>query len=116
MEPWRNPLILRARSDTPLGEFGNDAYVLGRDHGSDTISESDGSSGNTDVVQFLSGIDVEQLWFRQIGKGKSLSMEVSAIGTDDKRIVDKWYTRNQYHIERFETADGHILLDSQVQA
>ena len=59
---------------------------------------------------------MEQLWFREVGKGKNTSLEVSVIGTDDKFIIDKWYAGSQYRVEQFKTADGdRTLMESQVQ-
>jgi len=104
-----------AGNDTLIGGLGDDTYLLGRGYGTDTVSENDASAGNADIVRFLAGINVEQLWFREVGKGKSTSLEVSVVGTDDKFIIDKWYAGDEYHVERFETADGKVLLDSQVQ-
>lgn len=104
-----------AGNDTLLGGLGNDTYLLGRGYGTDTVIENDASSGNADSVRFLAGINVEQLWFREVGKGKNTSLEVSVIGTDDKFIIDKWYAGDQYHVEKFEMADGKVLLESQVQ-
>lgn len=105
-----------AGTDNLLGGLGNDTYLLGRGHSSDTISENDATAGNTDIARFLAGIEVEQLWFREVGKGKNTSLEVSVIGTDDKFIIDKWYTGSQYRVEQFKTADGdRTLMESQVQ-
>lgn len=98
-------------ADTLTGGTGNDTYVLGRGYGADTAVENDATAGNTDVAQFLGGIDTDQLWFRKV----SNNLEVSIIGTSDKLTVKDWYLGNAYHVEQFKTADGHMLLDSQVQ-
>ena len=37
------------------------------------------------------------------------------MGTTDKLTVQNWYLGGQYHIEQFKTADGKLLLDSQVE-
>lgn len=105
-----------ASNDVLLGGSGNDTYLLGRGYGTDTISENDSTIGNHDIARFMSGIGVEQLWFREVGKGKSTSLEVSVIGTDDKFIIGKWFAGGQYRVEQFETADGKVLLESQVQS
>lgn len=104
-----------AGSDTLIGGLGSDTYLLGLGHGADTISESGSIAGNNDIARFMSGIEADQLWLRQVGTGKNVGLEVSVIGTDDKFIIDKWYAGSQYHVEQFETADGQILLESQVQ-
>ncbi|WP_139204271.1 calcium-binding protein [Azotobacter beijerinckii] len=105
-----------AGNDTLIGGLGSDAYLLGRGHGTDTISENDSTTGNNDIARFMSGIEVEQLWFREVGKGKNTSLELSVIGTEDKFIIDKWFVGAQYRIEQFEVADGKVLLEGQVQS
>ena len=61
---------------------------------------------------FGADIAADQLWFRQVGS----SLEVSVIGSIDKFTVSNWYSGSAYHVEQFKTADGKMLLDSQVQA
>ncbi|MDZ7922274.1 calcium-binding protein [Rhodoferax sp.] len=100
-----------AGNDTMVGGIGNDTYQFGRGYASDVIQENDSTSGNTDVLQFLSGIASDQLWFKKI----SNNLEVSIIGTSDKATLTNWYLGNQYHVEQFKTSDGETLLDSQVQ-
>lgn len=91
-------------------------YLLGRGSGTDTVIENDATAGNTDIALFLGGIEVEQLWFREVGKGKNTGLEVSVIGTDDKLIIDKWFVGSQYRVEQFTTTDGNrTLMESQVQ-
>ncbi|MCX7707476.1 MAG: putative Ig domain-containing protein [Anaerolineae bacterium] len=98
-------------SDTLTGGAGNDTYVFGRGYGVDTVVENDSTIGNTDVAQFLAGIDADQIWFRRVGN----NLEASIIGTSDALVLKNWYLGSQYHVEQFKTADGKVLLDSQVQ-
>lgn len=100
-----------AGTDTLVGGTGNDSYVFGRGYGADTLQENDTTAGNTDVLQFLSGVSTEQIWLRKV----SNSLEVSIIGTSDKATLTNWYLGSQYHVEQFKTSDGKTLLDSQVQ-
>jgi trimeric autotransporter adhesin len=100
-----------AGADTLVGGTGNDTYVFGRGYGADLIQENDATAGNTDVVQFLSTITSDQIWFRKVGN----DLEVSVIGTTDKATVQNWYLGNQYHTEQFKTLDGKTLLDTKVQ-
>ena len=100
-----------AGTDTITGGLGNDTYQMGRGYGTDTVQESDTTVGNTDVLQFLSGIASNQIWLRQIAN----DLEVSIIGTTDKTKLTDWYLGNQYHVEQFKTSDGKTLLDSNVQ-
>ncbi|TJZ74852.1 hypothetical protein FAZ21_07635 [Chitiniphilus eburneus] len=73
--------------------------------------ENDATSGNTDLAQFADAAS-DQLWFRRVGS----DLEVSVIGTGDKVTVASWYSGTKYHVEQFKTADGKMLLDSQVDA
>ena len=98
--------------DHLIGGAGNDTYVFGRGLGVDTVVENDATAGNTDVVQFLSGVAADQIWFRQAGN----NLEASVIGTDDKLVLQNWYLGSANHVEQFKTADGRLLLDGQVDA
>jgi Ca2+-binding RTX toxin-like protein len=98
-------------NDTLTGGIGNDTYILGGGYGTDTIIESDSTSGNTDIAQFNSGIAIDQLWFKHVGN----NLEASIIGSDDKFSIQNWYSGSTYHIEQFKTSDGKVLLDTQVE-
>ena len=43
-------------------------------------------------------------------------LELSLIGTTDRVRIGNWYGGASNHIEQFKTADGKVLLDSQVDA
>jgi len=96
--------------DTLIGGSGNDVYILGRDYGTDTVIENDSATGNNDIVRFLSGISVNQIWFRHVGN----NLEASIIGTTDKLIISDWHLDSANHIERFKTSDGLTLQDDQI--
>ncbi len=100
-----------AGNDYLNGGAGNDTYIFGRDDGVDTLYDYDTTAGNTDLVQFEAGIAVDQLWFRHVGS----NLEVSIIGTTDCVTISSWYSASSCHTEQFKTADGKILLDSQVE-
>jgi Ca2+-binding RTX toxin-like protein len=100
-----------AGADILIGGTGNDTYVLGRGYGADSVQENDATAANTDVLQLLAGVTIDQLWFRKA----SNNLEVSIIGTTDKATISSWYKGGQYHVEQFRTADGRTLLDSNVQ-
>nr|NJM04780.1 calcium-binding protein [Desulfobacula sp.] len=98
-------------NDMLEGGSGSDKYLLGRDDGTDTIIENDATAENNDVAEFNSGIAADQLWFQHVGT----NLEVSIIGTTDKFKIQNWYSGSQYHVEQFKTADGQVLLDTQVE-
>jgi Ca2+-binding RTX toxin-like protein len=90
---------------------GDDIYRFGRGDGQDTVWDVDSTAGNQDVLSFLSGVSADQLWFRQVGS----ALEVSIIGTNDRVQVANWFAGANYHVEKFQTARGQTLLDSNVQ-
>lgn len=97
--------------DTLVGGTDNDTYLFGAGYGEDTIRENDSTAGNTDTAQFLSGIAADQIWLQHVGN----NLEASIIGTTDKLTLENWFLGSNYHVERFRTADGKLLLDSQVE-
>ncbi len=100
-----------AGADRLVGGAGNDTYLMARGYGAELVQENDATAGNTDVMQFLSGVATDQIWLRKVGN----DLELSIIGTSDKATVQNWYLGNQYHVEQFKTSDGRTLLDSKVQ-
>ncbi|WP_343997010.1 calcium-binding protein, partial [Ideonella azotifigens] len=94
------------------GGAGNDTFVFARGDGADTASDYDTTAGNVDLLSFGANIATDQLWFRKVGT----NLEVSVIGTSDKVSITSWYSSTSYHIEQFQTANGAVLLDSQVNA
>jgi len=92
--------------------YGNDTYLFGRGAGQDTIIDNDSTTGNTDTLSVGEGVNFDQLWFRRVGS----ALEVSIIGTSDKSTVSNWYSGSAYQLEQFKTADGKVLLNSQVDA
>jgi len=98
--------------DTLIGGVGNDTYTFGRGYKKDIVIENDSTADNTDIVQFMSDISADQIWFRHVGN----NLEASVIGTADKLVIQDWYLGSAYHIEQFKTADGLTLLDSRVES
>lgn len=99
-------------NDTLLGQSGNDTYIFNRGDGSDNWTDSDATAGNVDIARFGADISDDQIWFRQVGN----DLEASIIGTTDKTVIKNWYSGSANHIERFESGNGKVLLDSQVDA
>ncbi len=108
-------LIGGAGNDRLYGDRGNDLYQFERGGGQDVIDDFD-PDANTDVLQFGSGIAADQLWFSKNG----WDLEVGVIGTSDKVTVSKWSFWGEgtwekaQQIEQFRTADGKVLMASQV--
>ncbi|MBV8270743.1 MAG: hypothetical protein JO067_00565 [Cupriavidus sp.] len=100
-----------AGNDTLDGGRGNDTYHFSRGDGADVINDYDTTAANTDILAFGSGITADQLWFRRV----NANLEVSVIGSSDKTTIQNWYSGSAYRIEQFKTADGQVLLDTQVE-
>jgi Ca2+-binding RTX toxin-like protein len=97
-------------NDTLDGSWGNDTYQFGRGEGQDRIVESDNTTTGVDTLQLLAGVGREQVWWRRSG----LHLEMSIIGTTDKATVQNWYAGKSSQVEQFRTADGKVLLSTQV--
>ncbi|TBU81888.1 calcium-binding protein, partial [Phytopseudomonas dryadis] len=98
-------------NDYLSGGAGSDTYLFGVGSGQDTLDNYDVSSSSLDTLLFHGDVSAEQLWFRKTGS----SLEVSVIGTQDKVTVSNWYSGASYQLDQFQTSDGKVLLDSQVQ-
>ena len=82
-----------AGTDYLEGNEGNDTYIFGIGYGVDTIYDADETEGNTDTIQFLEGIDPEDITVRRVG----LNLEMLVNGTDDRLIVENYFgTRYKY--------------------
>jgi Ca2+-binding RTX toxin-like protein len=94
-------------NDTLYGGTGNDTYRVSRGSATDRISDD---SGSLDQMVFGTGVSADQLWFRHVGN----DLEVRIIGTVDIVSISNWYLGSANHVEQFRTADGRVLLDTQV--
>lgn len=104
--------------DTLIGGWGSDEYVFGRGGGLDLINDYDSRDAdpvnygaNTDAVRFGTGIAHNQLWFSRVGN----NLLVRVVGTSDRVSVQNWYLGGDYQTEEFQTSDGYILLNTQVE-
>ena len=100
-----------AGTDTLIGGAGNDTYWLSRGSANDTIVENDAIKTNVDTAYFSANISTNQLWFSR----SSNNLIVEIIGTNDQFTILDWYQGDRYHVEKFQTSDGKILTDIQVQ-
>lgn len=99
-------------NDTVFGGLGNDLYLFGRGDNADSWTDYDTTGGNVDTTRFGADVAHDQIWFRHIGN----DLEAQIIGTADKFLVKDWYSGNANHLERFESGNGKVLLDSQVES
>lgn len=107
-----NTLRGNVATNTLSGGAGDDTYCFGRGGGADHVVDNDATAGNADILRFDPGIALEQLWFQRSGS----DLEVSVIGTEDSVTVGDWFAGAEHRVERIVVADGHLLLDSQVDA
>lgn len=56
-----------AGNDNLTGGLGNDQYLYNTGFGADTITDTDSTAGNADVIGFGSGFSKQNLWFAQSG-------------------------------------------------
>jgi Ca2+-binding RTX toxin-like protein len=118
--PGNDRLNGGAGNDDLFGERGGDTYFMYRGMGKDKINDMDSTFNHVDVdtLQIAADISVDQLWFRNTG---FWDLEVSVIGTNDSVTIQYWGNLStgdpgdsSQHIEQFKTADGKVLLDTQV--
>ena len=99
-------------NDTVFGGLGNDLYLFGRGNNADSWTDYDTTGGNVDTARFGANVAHDQIWFRHVGN----DLEAQIIGTADKFLVKDWYSGSANHLERFESGNGKVLLDSQVES
>jgi Ca2+-binding RTX toxin-like protein len=100
-----------AGNDTLRGDTGNDTYYFGRDDGQDVVNQQGSTPADLDTLQFAADVAADQLWFSRAGS----DLQISIIGTADTTIVAGWYLGDEQHVDRIQTADGQVLLESRVQ-
>lgn len=116
--PGNDTLDGGAANDSLDGGIGNDTYFLYRGMGQDVIDDFDTTPGNSDTLKIGAGIGLDQLWFKKSGLW---DLEIGILGTQDRLTIRSWNLwakgsgrENAQHIEQFRTADGLLLLDSQI--
>lgn len=94
--------------DSMEGADGADLYLFAQGWGRDTILES-GQDGAIDAVLFGAGVALDSLVFSSSGS------DLVVAAPDGSTItVANWYADASYRPERFEDAQGNLLLSSQV--
>ncbi|WP_140637343.1 carbohydrate-binding domain-containing protein [Methylibium rhizosphaerae] len=85
----------------------NDVYAWGRGSGADTLVDA----GGDDRLE-ISGVEPEELWFRQVGD----DLEISIIGSTDRFTIEDWYADAVRQVETIQLSYSGTLLNTQVQA
>jgi Ca2+-binding RTX toxin-like protein len=100
-----------AGNDMLRGGVGNDAYTFGPGGGQDTIVETDPTTGNSDRLQFGTGIDPLDLVL-----SRSVDDLILAVhGSTDRVTVKDWFAGTANEVETIQAADGQEILSTQVQ-
>ncbi|MBI2994129.1 MAG: putative Ig domain-containing protein [Gammaproteobacteria bacterium] len=97
-----------ADRDTMNGGAGDDLYIFGGDDGRDRIVDWSGS----DVLRFEGDLTLDDLSFARRGADLIIRASESLCSVS----IRKWFATQPQRIERFEFADGSVLLESQVQS
>jgi Ca2+-binding RTX toxin-like protein len=88
-------------------QWSNDTYLFRRHDGHDTIMDD----GGTDVLVF-EDVNFNELLFQRVGD----DLRINVVGQEDRVTVQGWYSKPFGKIEQIKTADGKVVLDSQVDA
>lgn len=94
------------------GGAGADTYVFGKGSGHDRVYDRESASTETDVLELGADLGPQDLWFHRQGS----DLELSIIGSDDSIMLSRWYDNESYRIEQFQTAQGEVLLHTQVES
>jgi trimeric autotransporter adhesin len=105
-----NQLVGGAGNDTMRGGLGNDTYLIDRGEGRDVLVENDGTSGNSDLLQYGGTINpLDLVISRQVN-----DLRLAVHGSADQVTIRDWYLSTNHHIETVQAGDGTLLLSTQV--
>jgi Ca2+-binding RTX toxin-like protein len=97
-----------AGNDVLNGGRHDDTYLFGYGDDQDIITDSNGN----DQLLFADGINPGDVWLSQVGD----DLRVNLLDSNDQITIDNWFkgTSSGNQIEQFQTDDGLILLNNQV--
>ena len=85
------------------GGLGNDTYVFNQGDGIDTIIDNDTTSGNSDKLQFGTGITADTIQLSR--SGNDLILGVNA---NDKVTLQNYFSSNGSRVETIAFANGTV--------
>jgi Ca2+-binding RTX toxin-like protein len=99
-----------AGNDSTTGGHGSDTYLFNKTDGKDTITETAGLTGDTDIVKMINGIQQTEPVI--VKNNNDLYLFVDA--NNYMRAVNQFYQPN-YGIERLEVSDGYYITRSDIE-
>ncbi|MBU4337886.1 MAG: putative Ig domain-containing protein, partial [Actinobacteria bacterium] len=106
-------------NDILQGWTGNDVYLFGRGFGEDVVAEPYGFEGlipadavNTDIIRFAEGITPADITVSRTFRNDNYHYKPDLCfyinGTEDRLIVNSWFSSEYARVERVEFADGTV--------
>ena len=98
-------------NDTMIGGLGNDTYMVDRSEGRDTISENDGTGGNSDLLLYGATINpLDVVLSRQVN-----DLRLAIHGSTDYVTIQNWYSApTTAQVETIQAGNGLTLLNTEV--
>jgi Ca2+-binding RTX toxin-like protein len=106
-----NLLTGGAGNDTLAGRLGNDTYLVDRSEGRDTISENDGTVGNSDLLLYGATINPLDLFLSQ----QANSLRIAIHGSTDYVTIQNWFSApTTAQVEMIQAGNGQTLVNTEV--
>lgn len=88
------------------GGLGNDTYIFGKGSGRDTITDTDTTDGNIDIIKLGTDITPADIKLQRIGE----DLKISINGTIDTLTVKNWFLNEdpRYLVENIKFANGTL--------
>jgi Ca2+-binding RTX toxin-like protein len=98
-------------NDMLVGGLGNDTYVVNQGEGQDTISENDGTVGNSDSLLYGATINPLDLVLSQ----QANNLRIAIHGSTDSVTIQNWFSApTTAQVETIQAGNGQTLLSTQV--
>jgi Ca2+-binding RTX toxin-like protein len=106
-----NVLTGATGNDTMVGGLGNDTYMVDRSEGRDTISENDGTGGNSDLLLYGATINPLDLVLSQ----QANDLRIAIHGSTDYVTIQNWFSApTTAQVETIQAGNDQTLLSTQV--
>jgi Ca2+-binding RTX toxin-like protein len=106
-----NTLTGNSAANVLEGGLGDDTYLVNRSAGQDTISENDGTAGNSDVLLYGATINPLDLVLSQ----QANNLRIAIHGSTDAVTIQNWFSApSTAQVETIQAGNGQRLFDTQV--